>query len=155
MSEQPGSRVVEDWLTHRAFEVTRGSGDAELAHEHVVLVFEDVGVEHVVPGEVAELADDGDRSPGRDVDGFLPLGLITGRGRAVDAQDLEVDVVQVDRVVFSGAVVERPLLRGAEGDLGVDPGRVIAEVVELPDGVVLGDVERTARGDIARAQRGV
>ena len=49
------------------------SAHLELAHQHVVLVLQDVAVEDVLPREVGELDAHGQALPARDVDCLLPL----------------------------------------------------------------------------------
>src|SRR5450756_822855 len=64
-----------------------------------VFVFEDVAVDHVDAGEVGELGPHGHAAPCWDVDGFFPLRVRSAGRGPVD--DVEVDVVDVDRVVWS------------------------------------------------------
>ena len=75
-----------------------GFDDHELSHHPVVLVAEDVAVEHVWNrrvGVVAEGEDDPYRRSSERGHGVLPSGEMRRRRAAVDVENLEARVVRV------------------------------------------------------------
>src|SRR5215207_878369 len=85
-----------------------GVDDDELAHHSAVLVFEQVTVEHVGRfrvGVVAEVRREACRLPGRDQNGVFEAAQFGGRRISRELDDPEADVVDVEAVRDSAAVL--------------------------------------------------
>ena len=125
-SDGAGARLARTWLTHactqpwQARTFAPGSRlDPQRAHHLVVLVLEDVAVPDEEPGVVEARLDAGDLvGVGDDrvlVAGLPRLGGPSRSAERLPVHDLELHLVDVDRVGVLGEVVDLPELDRAAG----------------------------------------
>src|SRR5437870_11147281 len=87
--------------------------DFENSHHAVVFVIEDVAVEHPLPRIVVVAHDDSRRRMFRDVEHVLPGEIRLAH--SVTVQHLELESMQVERVIHANDVLDLPDLGGADG----------------------------------------
>src|SRR6266540_6693901 len=117
--------------------VLAGLDHHELAHHSRILMEEQVAVVHVGVvgvGVVGEPHDDPDGDVRRQVHGVLPAGQWRWWGRAADAENLELHVVDVEAVRLRVVVGHLPDLAGVLGDHLVDAVHVHLLAVDLASG---------------------
>src|SRR5690606_18310577 len=95
------------------------STDFEHSHHPVILMIEDMAVEHPLPGIVVVADDEPDGLVLRNVDDVLPAP--ERLGNAVPVDDLELEAMQVKRMVHPDEVLHLPDLGGAERCLDIHP----------------------------------
>ncbi|MEO6526953.1 MAG: hypothetical protein ABIP93_10040, partial [Gemmatimonadaceae bacterium] len=88
------------------------SSDLEHGHHPVILVIQNVAMEHPHPGVVVEPHDESRRFVLRNVDRILPSPAC--HRHAVSVEELEPKSVQMERMVHADDVLDLPDLRRAE-----------------------------------------
>src|SRR5436305_7253822 len=92
--------------------------DFEHSHHAVVFVIEDVAVEHPLPRIIVVAHDDSRRRMFRDVEHVLPGEIRLAH--SVTVEHLELESMQVERVIHANDVLDLPDLGGADGGADVD-----------------------------------
>src|SRR5580765_8999920 len=108
--------------------MSRWSSDLEHSHHSVILVIEDVAVEHPLAGEVVESHDEPDGLVPGNVDRVLPTRK--GLGHAVPIENLKLESVQMEGVIHADEILDRPDFGGAQPGAFVHAGHVHRAAVD-------------------------